>query len=48
MFVSLKTFQCPVCAHFYNKKYRMPNGLCVHCDNEMRKAKESPQLSLPL
>lgn len=48
MFVALKTFQCPICFRFFNKKMRAPNGMCLHCDKEMRETRESRQIPLPL
>lgn len=48
MYLSLKTFQCPICFHFYNKKMATPNGMCLHCEKELREIKESKQLELPL
>lgn len=48
MFVSLKTFQCPVCNHFYRKHFMAANGMCTNCEKEMREQKSSPQLELPL
>lgn len=46
MFVSLKTFRCPICDKFYNKKFLAPNGICKHCEKELLEIENSMQLPL--
>jgi hypothetical protein len=42
-----KETRCKVCERIYNRRYIAPNGLCVYCFDEMRRAM-APARQLPL